>query len=419
MNNRLDNSRQNSFILFLIWPFFAVTYAVRNYKATWAKDIVWFFVIFYGFTLTLHDTGEFSLDANRYKDKFVVMAAQKTDFKTLSDNFYDEEGQSLDVLETIIIYLISRITNNTHILFAVFGLIFGYFYSRNIWYLIDRSHGKINFANVPVVITFAFIVGFWEINNFRFWTATHIFLYGALPYLLEKKRKYLIYCLLSGLMHFAYFLPIGVLGVYLITGSRDKIFFFLFIATFFLKELNINRVTVFLEDNLPDIFQPKVKTYTSSNSIEDVRENLLKITWYLRLFGVILKWVVATFLVTVFLTGQNFLSKNKPLKNLFSFTCLLYSVANVISILPSGGRFISLSNLFAVAFIFFYVQHAPRGKAIRRIIFVAIPALLFYNIMAIRMSLQAMGFFSVFGNPLISVFLDADITLIEMVKGLL
>jgi EpsG family len=414
-----NTTQKNSILLFLLWPFFALMYALRNYKAVWAKDIIWFFVMFHGFTLTFHNTGEETIDANRYQDKFITMAESEVSWQTVTTSFYNAEEQSLDILETIIIFLLSRFTNNTHILFAVFGLIFGYFYSRNIWYLIERAGKNINASNIPVIFTFAFIVGFWQISGFRFWTATHIFFYGTLPFIFEGKKKYLWFSFLAGFMHFSYFFPLSVVLFYMFTGSRTKIFFFLFVATFFLKELSIDQVSNILTNNLPAILQPKVKTYTNAEVIERKAGEALNVNWYIQLYNQTLKWTVVAFLIVIFLTGQEFLARHKRLDHLLGFTFLFYSFANILGLMPSGNRFISIANLFALTVIFFYVQFAPRGKAVKRVIFFSIPLLAFYSIVAGRVALDTMGFFSVFGNPVMSVFINVDITLIEMVKGMI
>ena len=419
MNNKIDTSKKNSIIIFLLWPFFALVYAFRNYKAIWAKDIIWFFVIFYGFTMTVHDVGETTMDANRYKSKFVEMAGKDVSFQEITSTFYDAEEQSLDILETIIIFSLSRVTNNPQVLFAVFGLIFGYFYSRNIWYLVNRVDRKIIWENIPILLTFAFIVSFSSINGFRFWTATHMFLYGALPFLFEGKKKILWISALSVLMHFSFMFPLVILGIYILAGNRTIFYFILFILTFFIKELDITAIGNFLTNNLPDIFLPKVKTYTNIDYAEGLAADFEKVNWYVQIYGDALKWSVTAFLVVIFFTGRKYLSKHINLKNLFSFTLLLSSVSNILSLVPSGGRFLSLSNLFAVAFIFFYVQYAPRGKAIRRLIIVAIPALALFTIVSIRIAFDTMGVLSVFGNPFLSLVFKLDITLIEMVKAAL
>ncbi len=40
------------------------------------------------------------------------------------------------------------------------------------------------------------------------------------------------------------------------------------------------------------------------------------------------------------------------------------------------------------------------------------------KIVSIRIAFDSMGFFSVFGNPLLTMFFNVDITLIELVKGI-
>ncbi len=412
------SNSEYSFFLFLIWPFFAALFAIRNYRAVWAKDLIWFFVAFFGFTLTIVVTdAEEKSDANRYRDKFVEMAAQKVSFENVTSLFYDEESQVLDILESLIIFIVSRVSANYHVLFAAFGFIFGFFYSRNIWYLIERVQGKMVSENVPILITFAFIVGFWEINGFRFWTATHIFLYGALPYLFEGKKNKLGFAFLAVLMHFSYLLPLLILGLHTALGKRTTVYFTLFILTFFVKELNLSQLGDTLAANLPEIFLPRVKGYVNEDYATDISEIYAKANWYVVWYQLALKWSITVFIVTIFFTGKKFLSANKNFERLFSFTLLLFSVANIFSLVPSGGRFVSLSNLFAVAFIFFYIQYAPMSRAIKRIIPFAIPALFLYSIVALRIGIEAMGILCILGNPLVRIFIDADITVLELLKG--
>jgi hypothetical protein len=84
---------------------------------------------------------------------------------------------------------------------------------------------------------------------------------------------------------------------------------------------------------------------------------------------------------------------------------------------PSGGRFLNITNMFGIACIFFLLQFASRGKGLRRLVTLATPALALFCIVSIRVGLDTMGFFSVFGNPILSLLIDVDITLIELVKS--
>ncbi len=417
MSTKTNPQRKYSLILFLIWPFFSMIYAIRNYRAIWAKDLVWFFVIFFGFTLTiiLADSDEQS-DGSRYRDKFVAMAGQQVSFDNVAILFYDEESQVLDVIETIVIFTVSRFTDNYHVLFAVFGLIFGYFYSRNIWYLTDLAGKGIVTENIPIILTFAFVVGFWEINGFRFWTATHIFLFGTLPYLFEGKKNYLGFAVLAVFMHFSFILPLLVLGFHIITGKRTSVYFVLFVLTFFVKELNLTQLGEYLTANLPEIFLPRVKGYVNEEYASGISEIYAKANWYVVYYQLALKWSVVVLMAGIFFYGNAFLKANKNFDRLFSYTLLLYSVANIFSLIPSGGRFLSLANLFAIALIFFYLQYAPKIKSIRKLMFFAIPALSLYVIVALRIGIQAMGILCVVGNPLLRIFINADVTVLEVLK---
>lgn len=418
MSIKTNPERKYSLILFLIWPFFSMIYAIRNYRAIWAKDLVWFFVIFFGFTLTiiLADSDEQS-DGSRYRDKFVAMAGQQVSFDNISVLFYDVDSQVLDVLETIVIFTVSRFTDNYHVLFAVFGLIFGYFYSRNIWYLIDRAGKGFATENIPIILTFAFVVGFWEINGFRFWTATHIFLFGALPYLFEGKKNYLGFAVLAVFMHFSYVLPLLVLGFHIATGKRTSVYFILFLLTFFVKEINLTQLGEFLTANLPEIFLPRVKGYVNEGYASDLSDVYAKANWYVVFYQLALKWSITLLMAGIFFYGKAFLKANKNFDRLFSFTLLLYSVANILSLVPAGGRFLSLSNLFALAFIFFYIQYAPNTKTIKRLMAVAIPALLLYVTVALRIGIQDMGILCIVGNPILRIFINAEVTVLAVLKG--
>jgi len=172
-------------ILFLIHPLTAVVTAFANYRSSFAKNIVWLFVAFYGFTMVISDEG---MDANRYRDDFLTLTKTEITAKSFVGMLYQEDSQYVDVAQPLISLLVSRLTNDPRILFAVFGLIFGYFYSRNIWFLLDRSGKGVKGSSLIYLLTFAIVIGFWSISGFRMWTAAHIFFFGSAKYFFENKK---------------------------------------------------------------------------------------------------------------------------------------------------------------------------------------------------------------------------------------
>ena len=129
-------SLMSAWILFFINPFSATIIAFVNYRSAFAKNILWLFVVYYGFTIVISDEG---MDANRYRNNFIALTSNKISAKDFVDLLYQEETEYVDVAQPLITFFVSRLTKDPRILFAVFGLVFGYFYSRNIWFLLERA----------------------------------------------------------------------------------------------------------------------------------------------------------------------------------------------------------------------------------------------------------------------------------------
>ena len=214
---RLQASDSHWFLFFLM-PFFAGFTALRNYKAPWAKNVIWAFVVFFGFTFAIAKENN-DIDVVRYMDELRELNARSLSLTDIMDVFRD--SGDVDILKTLIAIIVSRFTNNTQVLTAVYGFIFGFFYSRCIWYLFERLRGKLKWVTVLMIIVFSLINPFWNLNGFRFNTAVLIFLYGLLPFLFENKKSKLVLSYLSVFVHFSFLLPVVILTVYILAGNRN------------------------------------------------------------------------------------------------------------------------------------------------------------------------------------------------------
>jgi hypothetical protein len=126
------------------------------------------------------------------------------------------------------------------------------------------------------------------------------------------------------------------------------------------------------------------------------------------------------FLVILFLRGRTFFEKNRRWLNLFCFTLLFYSVANLFSSIPSGGRYLSIANLLALAIITLYIQNRDQEIVMERFIWAATPALLLYIVVAFRMGLYSMSATAVLGNPVTAAFFMGEhISLNDVIKMIL
>src|SRR5258708_2586071 len=89
-------------VLFLFLPFLAGAYSVWNFRAKWAKNIMWAFIVFYGFTFSIskENTGEGNeSDIARYTYEVKTLYREPLTVKSAVNYFY-ETGEA-DILRTI------------------------------------------------------------------------------------------------------------------------------------------------------------------------------------------------------------------------------------------------------------------------------------------------------------------------------
>lgn len=413
----MNSNSRYALVFYLISPFLALLSAIYNYRSRWAKNILWLFVAFYGFTFVISTGG---IDANRYRDKFLFIAQNNLGLTDLVNRFsLLGDSEYTDLLQPLISTIVAYFTSDHRFLFAAFGLVFGYFYSRNLWFLIEQGGNKIKNKNFIFLFTFAFIIGFWSINGFRMWTAAHIFFFGTIHYLMKKERKGFLIAASSIFVHFVFLVPVLVLSVFVLFRARIHLFFWFFILTFFVSELNIDSTKRVLYDYAPNsAVQAKVRSYTNESYLARLEERAhsITLTWHARYYRKALNWSIVILLTFMYFSGLPLITENKPLQALFAFTLLFSGISNIASQMPSGGRFIIIANLFAVSSIFFFMQKVPAGRWINRVMIAIVPALLFFCIVSLREGFDTLGVMTVLGNPALALFGNIDIALIELIK---
>ena len=409
--------RPNIWIPFLISPFITLLYGLKNYRQPWAKNTVWLFVVFFGMTLTVISDGP---DINRHISQLENFHQFKISWDTFYASIYSDTPNPatgrvyLDVYQPLLTYLVSFFTANFHVLYTFVGLVFGYFYSRNIWFLIDNAGVKIKKENLILVLTFAFIVSFSSMQSIRMWTAAHVFFFGGFLYLFYNNKKGLWIALLAPLIHFSYLFALVPLAVFYLLRSRLHLYFGFYAATFFIGEIEMGVIRETLMSILPDIFHGRIEAYAGDPSGEEGAGDGRR--WYAQYYGMALRITIFAFVTIMYFEGRKFIAANPALLALFSFALLFFGAANVMDLVSSGGRFYSVASLFGMASIFLYLQHAPREKLMRRLLPFAYPALALYVIVAVRIAFDWISVMTILGNPVLRLFGNIDIALIELIR---
>lgn len=407
-------------LYFFLWPFFTLIFYLKNFRRPHAKNVMWLFTVFYAFTFAIGRESQES-DIVSYMADVPLLHNLKLNFSGLIAH-YQSLGE-IDILRTVLAYLVSLFTANGYYLIIVYGIIFGYFYSRNMWYILDQLKGKTKFFTRVLLFCLFLIIPIWNLNGFRFWTASHIFLYGLLPYFFEGKKKSLIWCFLTPfVVHYSFLFALIPLGIYLIFGSKVKFYYAFFIISLFMSSININQFNNVIETYSPKILSDRSSSYRNEDKVEALRDGSLiaaDSVWYERYYGLSVKYSLTALLLVLFWVSRITIKKNKVLLKMFSFILLFYGFANIISTIPSGERFVSVANLLTFSFLVIYFQNYIVNKKFFTLSKITTPFLVFFIVIAARMGLYSLSIMSIIGNPIIAIFaFGKNIALNDIIKGL-
>ena len=188
-----------SLFLFLLWPFMGFLLALRNFHQKSSRIVVLMFFVVYGFTIVSDRIGS-DLYANLNTFKLYVFEPDSF-LITLLTGLFQENG-TLDIIQKLIVFFVSRLTDDARYLFAVYALILGFVYLKGTTLLYKKYLNNKNPNSWIMLFFMTLIVPITSIGNFRFFSAIWIFFIGAFLVIYSKKYIYILVCFISVLMHF-------------------------------------------------------------------------------------------------------------------------------------------------------------------------------------------------------------------------
>lgn len=423
-----DSNRGTSgyFIITLLFPIAGLVLSLANWRKAWAKNIFWLACIYMGAVQIFQPEGTVlgaGMDAGHYVMELIEMHNGVHSFSEVASTFFD--GRTNDIFQPTLTFLVSRFTDNGHVLFFFLAIIFGFFYSRNVWYVLDKLPNKIP-SGIWLIIAYLFLVcPIWQINGFRMWTALHIFIYGALPFALEGKKDKLVWSFLSVLVHSSFIIVIAILGIYLLLAKPVKrsswvltALFIFYIISLTIKTINITAIADLLGNYLPDYYDYKVGAYMSDEALEARQDASARQSAYIGILSNMKYWAIQAFIILSYINILRNKNIAKWLIPLFSCALLYYSFANIASLVPSGGRFSSVAQMLMVPVFLLNFTHYPIIKEKwlldSALLFLAI-ALLF----DIRQGLDFYGITLIMGNFITMFFFESNIPLMNFIKQII
>lgn len=390
-------------ILFFINPFASLIISFREYFHPYAKNIFWAFCIYYGFTFSI-GSESIGTDILAYIDELKYL--YNSDFK-LSDFFYYlKESGEVDILRTIISFSVSRFSDSQVLLTTIYAVIFGFFYSRNVWYVLALMKNKISNIEILMILVLILLIPIWFINGFRMWTAFHIYIYGLLPYIFENKKNKIIFVILSILVHFSFIVPVLIIFLYFLLGNQLRIYFILFLVSIFISNINIDSINSVAEILFPESILERSSSYRDAEVI-DVRNSNSSFgaaNWYVQLYMMGLKYSLIFSAIVIYLFGKKNILFDNKWRRLLSFVFVFFIVGNLLSNIPSATRFLNFAYFLTIVMILLYLNQFKYDLRVKQGIYFCTPFLLLFIVVAIRIGLYTTSLMTIVGNPFISLF---------------
>lgn len=390
--------------VFFFHPFSSLIWSLRNLDKKIASNLLWMFITYLGCTWSLIDGS--TSDSVKYMS--TVSMLNKSDYSFRE--YYLWTGD-IDFFSDFLTYVISRFTDSGWILMIFQAFIFGFFFSRNMSFVFKKLEGRISIITGFVFLVLFMVVPIWNINGFRFWTATHIFIFGLFLYFFEGNKKSLIWCFSTPFVfHYAFIVPVLILSIFLLTKNRLNLYFGFFVFSLFFSEFDVKQFNNVVEQYVPEQFDNRSSSYRTEQNVEQKLESENEdvfsgnVSWYAVLYNRALVWAVDIYIFLLYFRRKVLMEIDPKLLYAFSFVLLFMGFANLLSNLPSGSRYLYVPLLLVLSIILIYVQKNSADLIARRVLKMTVPFLMFFLIVVIRIGFYFVSISTIFGNPVVAIF---------------
>lgn len=395
---------KGGYLLFLVAPIIALIYSFRNLDNRHSKNIIWLVCGFMGYCFQITDN--YSGDASRYIEKFLSYSNVEGAIKNAISLLFSNSAH-IEIVEEVISMSVSMFTENYHLLYLGYGLFFGYFFSRNLSYIYEITKTK-NIKGLRwIVLAMFFTLPPWGINGFNFWTASQIFLFAFLPYVIDNNKKRLFFIVLAPLTHFSFYAPVIISIVFLGLRLKKNLAFYFYCVSFLFVWIDPSALGKLFVNFVPDIFMHKYMTYTNPENFK-IKEGG-------RIIGVLIKvytLVISIFFIVSYKLNELFIKNNKSLNRIFQYGFFFTGVFNVLSVVPSVSRYLAIGQWvlwLAVSYLIVSLSYRKRIRMSKHLNRTRPFILMFCLITAMRYLFPVLGIGTFLSGPIGSfIFLDDD-----------
>lgn len=344
-------------LLFILSPVLGLIYSLRSLNTKSSYRIVFLFCLVFGMSFTVPDVRtEMSMDGISYRIDFEQYSTISTkDFKEILINYFKFDDGEKDIYFCTIAYVVSRFTQNYHILFFIFAAVFAFFQLKSLRYLTNSD--RYDFSLLCFIITFFFLFNqIYNINGARFWTASWIAVYSCFKIFKEEKYRFIFLLFLTPFFHGSFVFMLGVVLLSLCTKKYINFWTTFFLFSIFFSSISVNLIQKHL-DILPSFLSHMAAAYVDEDYL--LQRNVGTGFYWVRLLFDGLLGVYINILIICLITVRKKILRTDD-KALYQFTLVFMSVVNFVMAVPSlGVRFREVGFSFLA---FLWLNHLARRK---------------------------------------------------------
>ena len=396
------------FLLYLVNPLLSFYYGLKTGIIKFIKFNIIGLTLFFALTISIGET-EKGYDIERNMQE--VEALHNDIWLNESIFSYYSDSGEIDVGKTIIAYVISRFTGNGMVLILVYALFYGIFLAANWTLVFKRSYYGSPRVSVHLkfyLFALFLAIPFWYMNGFRFWMASHFYIYYLLPSLLGTNERRVWPIILTPLFwHFSFIVPVMVYFLFRVTNRSIHVGFLVLLIGLLFNGFNAQIFEEFARTSLGQPFSSRLAGYISSESIEAhmLNESDAGLSWHKRFRNDSVIYAMSIYLVGFYgryVSGYKSVLRNKEYH---AFLMFFLGVSLVSSNLPSGGRFITVVLYLFISYLLVYQIQFKKKPLFERLIMVVItPLIMFHSLLTLRIGLYLMSLTTFIGNPIIAIF---------------
>lgn len=349
------NNKRLKYLFLLINPIIALIASISTINTRSSFKILFILSIIFGISFTVPniETADNNFDGIRYRRAF-----ENYD-KSINNNTELYEVDT-DFFDNVLYSVLNKFTSNYHILFMTVAIIMSFFMLKSLKIFVLNDNFKISL--ICLILLYAFLnAQIFKINAFRWYTAYWITIYSLLNFFLYKKKKYLLFILLTPFIHSSYYFIYLFLVLFFLFSKKEKLLSIILIISYISSFFSEYIVELLLSniDFLPPALSRKVISYTNEEYMYLVNEGGSGYIWLKRLLEKITLLYITILTYIMHINYKKNIEHSKC-KSVYIFLLINVIFCNFTILIPSlGSRFIMLS-LPLIAYIWLSCFNAKK-----------------------------------------------------------